>query len=219
MQLFGPFHGEAKKDAALVVEKRARMLVRSDFLALGLETWYADVCVRNEAPQPRFLPNSYGPAPFPAEWITKTNAIAREVGFTAAADRGAAGGELALGEFFALANQTPGLREIAAECVELPSVWSYLNVGKVGWGMPWARQPKVVTRFDAQRWEWAGGPIYRGAHVLVLNGKVAAQVALFATAPQPPVGMSAGIVGFTVETPKHPDRRVEMRVIGARRGG
>lgn len=220
MQLFGPFRADASTalPRGPATAPRSRMLVRADFLALGLESWYADVFARNEVPHPRFLPNNYSTKPFTAAQIEQTSAIAREVGFTAAADRGAAGGGLALGEFFAIAQRTPGLREIVAEVVERPSLWSFVNVSRVGVGFHWAAPSKVVSRFDAQAWGWPAVPIYRGASVLALNGKVAARVALFVTAPQPPLGTCAGIAGFTVEPPNLPDRRVEMRVLAARRG-
>jgi hypothetical protein len=218
MQLVGPFHDRAPKPDA-VGEQQARMRVRSDFLALGLESWYSDVLNRNEVAHPRFLPNGYSSVPFSAEQVEKTSAIARDVGFTSAADRGAAGGELALGEFLSIAQHTPGLSEIAAEVIERPSLWSFLYVSRIGFGFHWADRTKVVSRFDAQAWGWTPMPIYRGANVLVLNGKVAAKIALFVTAPQPPLETCAGVVAFTVESPNHPDRRVEMRVLSARRGG
>lgn len=218
MQLAGPFHERALAADATgaVTEQRSRLRVRSDYLALGLEHWYADVLLRNEVPQPRFLPNDYSTAPFSAKQIAETAAIARDVGFTPAADRGAAGGGLALGEFFSVAQHTPGLREIMAEVVERPSLWSFLRVSRVGVAFHWADRVKVVSRFDASAWGWREVTVYRGASLLRLNGRVAARVALFVTAPQPPLETCAGIVAFTVESPDRPDRRVEMRVLAAR---
>jgi hypothetical protein len=218
MRLVGPFHADARP-LDEVGEKHARIPVRTDFLALGLEGWYGDVLLRNEVPHPRFLPNDYSTAPFSREQIEKTSAIAREVGFTSAADRGAAGGLLALAEFFTIAQHTPGLREIALEAVDPPSPWSFLNVTQLGVGFHWAHQAKIVSRFDSQAWGWPTVPIYRGANALIFNGELAANVAFFVTAPQPPLETCAGIVGFTVEPPGHPDRRVEMRVLSARRVG
>ncbi len=216
LRLFGPFPSGAKVGAGgSPREQKARMQVKSDYLALGLDRWFADVLNRRGT---RFLPNDYSSSPFTAEQIATTVAIAREVGFTPAADRAAAGGLLALGEFFSVAQKTPGLADIMQEVVDRPSLWSIATRLGVAVRFYWAARKDIVTLPEGPVLEgWPSLPIYRGAYRLDLNGALAANVDFLVTSPLPPLQTCAGVIGISAESPSRPNRRVELRVLGARR--
>jgi hypothetical protein len=215
MRLFGPFLGDPKTNAGSPPrEQKARMQVKSDYLALGLDRWFADVFNRRGT---RPLPNDYSSSPFTAEQIATTAAIAKEVGFTPAADRAAAGGLLALGEFFSVAQKTPGLADIVQQIVDRPSLWSIATHLGVGVRIHWATQKDIVVRWDPAAWGWPSVPVYRGAYRLDLNGALAANIEFLVTSPVPPLQTCAGVIGITANSASRPDRRVELRVLGARR--
>ncbi len=129
-----------------------------------------------------------------------------------------AGGFVSLLQFFLLATQIPGLKDIMWDVMDLPSVWSMVKgLGKIepsfndgsstlavldptGWGLP------------AER------PLYRFPFGMNLSGKPSVHAAFFVIAPEPPLLTTAGIVGFTANSPSHPERRVLVQIVAGYRG-
>jgi hypothetical protein len=120
-------------------------------------------------------------------------------------------------QFFSIAQETPGLKEIVLEVVDLPSVWSFARrLGKINvW---FASGPQSLAVVDPAGWNLPALPFYRYPFGLTLNEKPAVYLSFFVTAPQPPLLTTAGIVGFTAQSPSHPDKHMLVQIVAAYRG-
>jgi hypothetical protein len=66
-------------------------------------------------------------------------------------------------------------------------------------------------------WARPGDSLYRFPVVIDLNGKPALRCTLIVNSPRPPLLTCAGIVGVAAEPAESSDKRIEIRVVSARR--
>lgn len=186
-----------KNAAKSALDKTARALVAPELLSLGL-----DRAARALLP--------HGPA------LAAINSATLGK-FSHEDEKAFAGSFVALLQFFMIAQETPGLKEIIWEIIDLPSVWSLArSLGKIKYGFDMGSVP--VAELDPAGWKLPALPLYRYPFGLKLNDKPAVNCAFFATAPHPPLLTTAGIVGFTAHSPSHKDKHMLVQVIAAYRG-
>jgi hypothetical protein len=121
----------------------------------------------------------------------------------------------ALVAFMQTMQSTAGLREVLWAVVEKPSLWSI------------ARHAGIDTMINlttgigpapAEDWAYVAPTETFSMPVEVkLNDQTALAAELFVTAPQPPLLTCAGIIGVRAHSPKHPERHVEIWIVGTSR--
>ncbi len=123
----------------------------------------------------------------------------------------------ALMAFFQAVQRTPGLQEILWGTIEKPSLWTLLkNPGRLEAGFNMGAEGAAIL--DPAPWGLPAVPLYRLSMELVVYKKTALFCSFFVTAPVPPLLTTAGIAGIVAEPPGSKGKRLEIRVIGARRG-
>lgn len=200
IRAIGPFvtlPPEPKTAAKSAVDKTARAPIIADFLSIGLDRACRVFLNQGNAPSTDGSPSNAN---------------------LAEADEKAVGGSfVALLQFFRLAQETPGLKEIIGEILDLPPVWSLArSLGKIEPGFDMGTVPPVAL--DPAGWSLPKLPLYRLPFGITLNGKPAVHCAFFVTAPDPPLLTTAGILGFTAESPSHKDKRMLVQIVSAYRG-
>jgi hypothetical protein len=158
----------------------------------------------------------YSTAPFlPAE-IAEGRRAAESMGVTRDDERAFAGGAEVLDEFIDDAEDIPGVFSIAIQGVDWPSVWTMLlkmnftTRSVIDWR---ATAPVDSTLLGDS------APVYRLPFDLYMFGSHISRGGWFVTAPESPLTASGGVVGAWLQSVKHPENRMFMRVIAAHRGG
>lgn len=128
-----------------------------------------------------------------------------------------AAGLISLLQFFLMAQRIPGLSEIMREVVDLPSVWTIVkSMGKIS--PNFTEGNTTVAALDPAGWGLPARPLYRFPFGLGINGKPCVNSAFFVIAPEPPLLTTAGILGFTAESPSRKDRRMLVQIVATERG-
>jgi hypothetical protein len=210
LRIFGPCELDSAP-AKPIAEKPARILVKSDFLSAGFNRSIETALRLREAKIN--LPYHLAPSPFPAERTAKDKAVVAAAGVTIEDERAIAATGPALMEFLRLAENTPGLKEIAFKIMDLPPIWAWVTGGDTGFFF----EPPTMTRLEGAPWGVAGTTVYRAPFTYWLKGAAAIQGQFYFAPPQPPLLTCAGVVGLEVHSPKHPEKRLELRVLAARR--
>ncbi len=196
-------------------------LVSPQFLGLGLDgtaallvrisrILAADASLRNQ-------PFSFdvGGRPFPPDRIARERAQLEPFQVTASEERAYAGFMPAMTDFFRIASQTPGVREILFKVLDLPW-WSIATHG----GRITEVNFDLSGPFDALAPEAWGLPaearVYSMGFRLLLYGKPALNCRLALTAPRVPLLNSAGLIGLAVMRPNGKGPRLMIRVMAAR---
>lgn len=220
LRIIGPFKGG--KDERAFGDKITRVLVNSDYLALGFDracAAYIRIAAAEAgsggADERAGFGGSY--LPFSTEQIQAGQKMARRTGLTQEEERAFLGTLPALFEFLHVARHVPGLAEIMLRVMDIPW-WSIVTHG--------AKAPEVtfdyLPRFreiDAGAWNLPGKhKVYALAFVLQLNGAPSLTCQLAVTEPRPPLLTSAGIVGLAAQEPDGKGAYLMMRVVAARRG-
>ena len=214
LRMYGPL-GEAEGGAPsseAVPEKHARFLIQEDFLSLGYDR-YCELVLRLRA---------LGLVPligirtgqFSAKDIAWAKSWAEKAGFTSADELVCVKYAFALVEFLKLAQHTPGLKEIVAATVEIPSIWTVLRTRQLG--VTFDDDWKNIRRLDGKPFGLESANVYALPFSLTMFGKLVAKGTWLATAARPPLLASAGVVALTVEPPDQKGKRLELRVIAAR---
>jgi len=200
----GPF-GEAPK-AKPPGDIWSGSLVTPQFLALGFET----SCRAAEKMFSRGVNLSTGNQPYPEESAAGERARAESVGFRLEDERAFAGSSLALGEFIRIVAQTPGLREILFEMLDL------------GW-TAFFRQPatnvEIMPPFallPAEPWGLPADATCREfSFKLHVDGKPRLLCRMAVTWPRRPFQTTAGIVGVAVKRVDGSGPHLMVRLLAA----
>lgn len=188
-----PAPAEAKTAAKNAAKKQGRALVSEEYLTLGL-----DRAARVRIETPAAGPAGSKPKPSIED------------------QKAAGGGVISLLQFFLIAQQIPGVNEIMGEVVDLPSVWTIVkSLGKFSPNL--SDGNSTFAALDPAGWSLPARPLYRVPFGLGLNGKPMVNAAFFVIAPEPPLLTTAGIVGFTAESPSRKDRRMLIQVVSIER--
>jgi hypothetical protein len=210
LRMFGPFVEADPAAAGDVPEKNARLVVQEEFLRFGFAR-FSELVLGFRETQKTF-PYHIAGVRFPADLIAREKPLALAAGLTRDDEEVIAEINPALNQFLAIAEHTPGLRELAFKVMDLPSLWSLLFNSQTGFDL----DPKDTTRFDPAGWDLPASPAYRYPFAYTLQGTRALEGVFFFASPAPPLQACAGIIGLIARSPKHPEKRLELRVLAAR---
>ena len=219
IHVLGPFSRE--DGAAKAKDSWSGSLVNPQYLGLGLDRAVELMLRLRKAadadgrPPMQELGVGISSNPFPADVVARAAARLDAYHITPDEERAVTGLIPALSEFFQIASQTPGVRSIVFDVIELPW-WSLVThagrIDDVQFRMmpPFARLPPA---------EWGlpeGTHVYSVGMQLILQGKPAANLRLAVTAPRAPLLDTAGIVGVAATRPDGKGPRVMVRVMAGR---
>ena len=121
----------------------------------------------------------------------------------------------ALVAFMQTMQSTAGLREVLWAVVEKPSLWSIARHAGID---TMINLTTDISRASAEDWAYvAPAETFAMPVEVKLNDQTALAAELFVTAPQPPLLTCAGIIGVRAHSPKHPERHVEIWIVGTSR--
>ncbi len=166
------------------------------------------------------VPLDFGPdvalKPFPDAAVARDRAVSERLGLSVEAERAYVGLGPALQNFFVLMVQTPGVRDIAKETLNLSwRDWWNLARGKANIHISFLFDG--VEILNAQQW---GLPVeaelYSLPFVVSLNGTPKLSCRMAVRAPMPPGQNAAGIVALAVGPPDKAEPYVMLRAVAAR---
>jgi hypothetical protein len=192
IQTLGPVEAGSSRPAAV---KRARAFVSPDLLAIGLDQSCRAML--------RLLADHKADAPG-AQKLSESD------------ERAVLGFFPALMTFFQTVEKSPGLRDILWDLIEKPSVWSVVKHRGVDLGLQLGDNSIAIAALPA--WSGPALPHYRMSFELRLNDVPALECSLFVTQPVPPLLTTAGIIGIVAQPPGKPEKQLEIRLVGSRRG-
>ena len=204
----GPLRFDEKRverALAKVQEKRARFVVNRELLTLGLDR-AAESILRLRDQSGRIGLGMRG-EPFPEEETVVNKQRLLERGVTEADERALAGAMPALMAFFQITAQTPGLKEILMDVVDVPW-WALVK----GFG-----NISVNMNFDGNRLRPATDPA--GEYVVpfgvTINEAPALMVEVQARAPIAPASALAGVTAVYAGRPDGKGARVSIALLAA----
>ncbi len=214
LHVLGPFL-DASQKAKKREDKSARVLTTSDFLALGFDR-AADFFVRAQS-APKDGSNesgtiSFSNRPYPPEVIEKTKNSRTPRVMTDEDERAVVGTLPALLEFFNLSSQTPGLKEIVRNVVDIPW-WALVKSGGRVSDVNIDFASHLSQRNQPQNWPLST-PLYSLPFTLMINRKDSLVCMMGVTAPKPPLLASAGIIGIAAGQPSGKGPRLMLQIVG-----
>ena len=219
IHVFGPFSNT--KGASRAKDIWSGSLVNPAFLGLGMHDTAklfarASELARND---PTFAGPNFafdaGPAPFPESKVAVQRAGLAPLNVTREEERAFAGMVPAFMDFFRIASQTPGVRDIIFEAADIPW-WSIAAKG----GRITDTRFELIGPFGVlSPGDWGlpeGASVYSMGLLLRLQGKPALVCRLALTTPSPPLLNTAGIIGIAAMRPDGKGPRVMFRVMAGR---
>ena len=198
--------------------KRARAVVNEEFLAIGLyratEIFAAFRAFETGPGKGEDFSYGFGDTAFPATKTAAGKILAERIGLTEEMERSFGGSIPALMEFFQIARETPGVRDILMAVLDKPPIWSLAKsvaTGNLNAGIGFAPQGQGAV--DASAWPLGLKQLSAVALNVQLVGKPALDLTLYAGDPQPPLRTTAGIVGLIAKSIKTPSRFVVIRIL------
>lgn len=199
----GPIRGADARD---LKDQWSGAIVSQEFLLLGFDS--VATTMRKLAQQPFNF--GAGSNPFPADVGNGPKAV--PANFTLEDERAFVGGTMALAEFLQVASQTPGVRDVLRELLDL-SWRDYLH------------SPNIGINFDTavsdDSPEWWGVPRDATCRILTfrlsLNGQPKLLCRAVVTRPSGPLATVAGIVGLAVGRVDASGPHVMVRLLGTQR--
>jgi len=223
MRIWGPFFQAATEDETSRQHPRATEAhdtVNESMLRLGFtRACIAMMQLHQARKEGRLAPDAMfgvGIKPFSRRELEEGSHLAAATGFVREDERAIAGTVPALMEYFDIAARSPGIRDLIWELVEKPSVWSVVRrMGRVECGVTFLS--KGVAAVAASPWGLpATVDVFKIPFTLKLNGETGLHCILVVTQPRPPLLISAGILGLSVQSPNDDANRLLLRVIAAR---
>jgi len=222
IQVFGPF--SPTKGPTRVKQITSETLVNPAFLGLGLDgtpqLWRRLINEPRpgQGSPPRELSLDISSKPFTPEKIAEHQAALEGFAIKPAEERAYAGFLPAMMDFFNIARQTRGVRDIIFEVADLPW-WSLLKQG----GRIDDTHFEIIGPFQKlQSRDWGLSDevnVYSMGLVLRLEGKPTLVGRIAVTAPRPPLLNTAGIVGISAMRPDGHGPQLMFRVMAGRVGG
>jgi hypothetical protein len=224
VRIVGPFKGGGANEANSAREakdKKARLLVNSVFLGLGLDRTAAAWMKVRETNANRKEKITWkwaaGGGKFPSEKTAAVRKIGDALGVTEDDERAMTGSLPAFVEFFTIASHTPGLDDILLSVVEVPW-WSIIVRG--------GKDPDVGFQFtgrerliDPAQWNLPEtAKVYAFTYILNLNQKPALACQMAVVEPRPPWLTSAGIVGLAAQRPDGKGPHLMIRLLAGKLG-
>jgi hypothetical protein len=219
IHVLGPFSNSDGADGA--GNTWSGSLINPQFLGLGLDgaaaVWIRVNKTIAKDPILRASHFSMGISsnPFPADQTSKGRILSDRLSITASEGRAYAGFLVALLNFFQIASQTPGMREIIYEALDIPW-WSIAahggRVTSSGFELI-----KPVEQLSPAEWNLPPNmDVYSVKLLLRIQGKPALSCRLALTAPQVPLLNSAGIIGIAAMRPDGKGPHLMIRLMAGR---
>jgi hypothetical protein len=217
IHVLGPF--SAAKGAAKAKDIWSGSLVNPQFLGLGIDqtaALFRRLALRSlEDPNLKGGTLSISSEVFSPEQINETKKWVHPLAVTETEERAYAGFIPAMFDFFKIASQTPGVREIVFEILDVPW-WSIVTHG----GRISDIHFELLGPFDElPAAAWGLPPdarVYSMGLRLYLLGKPALNCRLALTVPHVPLLNCAGIVGFAAMRPNGKGPQLMIRVMAAK---
>jgi len=211
VRILGPV-AEGDVGPAECPEKTAATTAHQDYLRLGAFGLCRAVwrfAAKGEEPRIGFSTVPFTPAD-----IEKGKKAARDAGVTVEEETAFAGGAEALNEFTRNAEDIPGIMGIATQGMDWPSVWTMLREMNFNiWStIDWKGTAPVDQKLIA-----GADQVYRLPFDLYMFGSHISHGTWFIARPDSPLSVCGGIVGIWLQSVKHPENRMFMRVIAAHR--
>jgi hypothetical protein len=215
LRILGPVADEpgTAKERGAFQDVRTRAAAHDAFLRLGAEGLCRvglEIAARGREPQLLFSSE-----PFSPREIAEGKRKARAAGFTPEDEIAFGNGFEALEEFTTDAENIPGIVGIVSPAVDWPSIWTMLREMNFSvWSVfDW----KTARSFTL---EIAGKPAsaYHLPFRIYMFGSNVSQGGWTIMAPRSPLVACGGIVGVWLQSIKHPENRMVMRLIAAHRG-
>jgi hypothetical protein len=212
VRTLGPFAEPGAKNKAKAADKTTRISLDKGFLALGLDHAAAALLrLKDDTNFTRLF--EWGTTPFSETQIADARKFLDVWKLTPAEERALGGSQLALVSYLQTVRSTPGLEDIVAKVLELPSAWSLVRHGGVG---------STLFRWQANgvelRKERPGSPrLYTVPMVLELNKQPALNLTLMVVKPQSPLLPCAGIITLVAHKPGDAETILMLHLMSARR--
>lgn len=195
-----------------VTEKHARILIDSEFLALGFHRMAAaQLRLRKNLSAAHF---GFNYQPYTPEQIAEGKKDIDPEKFSLEDQRAFAASLPALMEFFRTVIHTPGLDDIAKRVIDIPW-WSVIRHGGKNWDLNF--DYKLASQLDSVLWGFpATTEAYSFPFVVYLFGKPAVACRLAVFEPRPPLCTTAGIVGLAAQKPDGHGAQLMIRLLASR---
>jgi hypothetical protein len=214
LRILGPVSdGDGGDSGADCPEKEATATTHEDLLRIGADGLCRVILRFSGLGQSPDI--GFSTAPFSPEEIAEGRAAAAAAGVTRDDELTFAAGAEVLDEFIDDAEDIPGIIAIASQGVDWPSVWTML------FKMNFSTRSVIDWNGTVRLAETPFGesvPVYRLPFDLYMFGSHISRGGWLVTAPESPLTASGGVVGAWLQSIKHPESRMVMRVISAHRG-
>lgn len=158
----------------------------------------------------------FSTAPYAAKDIADAKRAGSSSGFTGEDETAFAQGLEALNEFTTNAENLPGVMGIAGQGIDWPSIWRMIR--EMNFAI-WSSFDWKSLRHSNLPMGGVSLPVYHLPFRLYIFGSNVSQGGWFITAPRSPLIACGGVVGVWLQSIKHPENRMVMRLISAHRGG
>ncbi len=217
VRIVGPFYDKAP-DQNGTADKSTRFLVHENYLLFGLDRTAAYLlkigAAAREGLNCRHLAYVQYRR-FSAEEIQAAQAEAKVVGISSQEDEAYAKTLPAMLEFFRIAEQTPGLKEIILQVLARPSLWSIIHGGG-HLDVNFALNAMNVVQV-APRGQFIPTPIFSIPFEFQLNRQPALECNMVVTEPYAPLATCSGILQLIAVSPKTPGTYLILRLLSANR--
>jgi hypothetical protein len=212
LRILGPVSDDADASADCP-EDTASATTHEDLLRIGADG-LCRVILRfsGSTPSPEIGVSN---APFTPEEIAEARRAAEASGISREDELAFAGGAEVLDEFIDDAEDIPGILGIASQGVDWPSVLTMLF--RMNFSTRSVIDWKGTSRLDTSPFG-PSVPVYRLPFDLYMFGSHISRGGWIVTAPESPLTESGGVLGAWLQSVKHPENRMFMRVISAHRG-
>ena len=221
VRLLGPFAepDPHRRKASDPGDASAQVFVSQSFLSLGLDGGAAAIYRWGQAARQEGGTNfvetfDVSGKPYASSRTNHDAALAASWHVTPEEERALVCWDPALDAYFSAVGETPNLDHILLKVVSLPSVWSFVkNMGvKVSFGF----DNDNIGPLPLANWRVPGdAPVYSLPSLLTINKHPSLAVTFLVTAPQPPLLVCGGVLGFLAENPEVEENYLTLRMISA----
>jgi hypothetical protein len=213
---FSPDSSTARGRNEPVLVKETRTLVSPEYLNAGFDGYCRSALeiaprIKTAGVTPHY---TAGSQPRDPEELTAAKPFNDAVQFTPEEERLDFGVYFSVTTFFSAAIEVAAFRDVLAQVVKMPSVWSVIR--HVGVRMDLNYWWMDVREIDGSQ-AGAARPVYQFPLRVYLNGALGTKTTLAVSSPRPPLQTCAGILAMCIEHPTDESRRLFIRVLAARR--
>lgn len=222
IRVIGPIDAAAAARGQTTPAKmvKRRILVSADFLSLGLDRVPAFMlrlkALHEKDPKFEMGKVQFGDKPYPAEVVEKTNRQPGLQYFPVEDQKAFIGSLIALREFLVTIARTPGLQDVMMSAVDIPW-WSIIrSLGHPSFGLEMLQGVRALKAgtFGLS----AADLVYTWPFRLTINGKESLLLQLAVVPPDPPLTVTAGVIGIAAGQPSGKGPELRINVVSTRAG-